>query len=271
MAFSGSDEDWEHFDALMEPLRSAHSKSTPQDTAFFPVMGNHDYSSGSQEQIRKRFPDVKDGGGGTHYAFTWGKVRMIVLDGNREHLCERIPERYPWQGRRDLQAPPRPCEIQWQDQLRWLDKELQDVDAPTSELRGAILFVHQSPYTQSPLVANDQADARDFATALLNSSRGLALISAHAHGFERYRFARDEKDARAPKYFIVSAGGGGPRPPDPRKYAPPDESSLPWPRPFNYLVLEQSPSGVDVNVRGIDKNEPKPHALASETMTLQFH
>src|SRR5204863_9150768 len=125
-------------------------------------------------------------------------VRMLVLDGNRSKLCES-----PGLGAHA-------CEAEWQAQLAWLRAELRKVDqAPADEQYGALLFVHQSPYTQSPLVAGDQADARDFAKALFDSQRGLALISAHAHGFERYAYRRDAADLRPAKVFIVSAGGGG--------------------------------------------------------------
>jgi hypothetical protein len=257
MAFDGSDDAWAHFDALMAPLRAPSAGAGPNPRLFFPVMGNHDYSAGSGTQIRRRFPDL---GGATHWSFLWGSVRMIVLDGNREQLC------HP-----DLrQGPVSGCDTEWQAQLRWLQNQLQIVDESADE-RGAILFVHQSPYTQSPWVEEDQYDARAFALALLASRRGLALISAHAHGFERYRYVRYVGDLRPPKEFVVSAGGGGPRPSERREGAEKDESELRWPRPFNYLMLEQTDSTVEVSVRGIDKNVCAVQALDREHRTFRFN
>ncbi|MEO7037184.1 MAG: metallophosphoesterase [Polyangiaceae bacterium] len=259
MAFDGSDEAWAHFDALMQPLRKPKQKSgqpTETDRLFFPVMGNHDYSRGSGAQISRRFPSFE---AATHYAFDWGKVRIIVLDGNRDRLCDP-----------NLRHGSRPgCEAEWQAQLTWLRAELANVDESSAE-RSAILFVHQSPYTQSPWVAGDQADARAFAGALLDSRRGLALISAHAHGFERYHFVRVADDPRPAKDFVVSAGAGGPRPGTRRAGAAKDDSTLPWPRPFNYLLLEQTASAVEMRVRGIDTRGPCVEELEPEHRTFRF-
>jgi hypothetical protein len=262
LAFDGGDARWAHFDALLSPLRRSHSALAPNGTAFFPVMGNHDYAPGSPAQMRRRFPGLT--ATGTHYAYDWGAVRLIILDANREQLCP--PAHLA--GRREPPAGPI-CHEAWQAELEWLRRELANVDgSPTA--RGALLFVHQSPYTRSPWVEADQRDAQDFAQLLLASTRGLALISAHAHGFERYRFTRDANDPRPAKDFIVTAGGGGPRPAKPRNGASQDESELPWPRPFNYLLLSQSASGVDVSVRGLDKSDSAVRELTSERRSLAF-
>jgi|GEM_PF-1247470 len=266
MVFSPGDDNWAYFDDLMAPLKSApvavsHSGLAPggRSRYFFPVMGNHDYM-GSRDlvtrQLNQRFPGFIEQ---THYAFDWNHVRMIVLDGNRSRLCKN-PE-----------FGAHACEAEWQAQLTWLSAELREVDrAPAGEQYGALLFVHQSPYTQSPLVAGDQADARDFANELFASERGLALISAHAHGFERYEYRRDTSDPRPAKVFVVSAGGGGPRPHWRRPGAPPDLSNLAWPRPFNYLLLRQDKTAVHVDVRGLDKGQLVVQPLPGESVTLAF-
>ncbi len=254
MAFSASAGDWRYFDGLLLPLRE---RADGVRTAFFPVLGNHDYSGSPwrvREEVGARFPGLLEA---SHYAFDWGDVRMIVLDGNRERLCAE-----PRRSER--------CRAEWQAQLDWLAGELEGNARQARRGRGALLFVHQSPYTQSPLVQGDQTDARDFARLLLASERGLALISAHAHGFERYRFVRSAADQRPPKYFIVSAGGGGPRPSERAAGAWPDESLLPWPRPFNYLLLEQDARGVRVRVRGLNQGEPQARELEQEGVVLAF-
>jgi len=266
MVFSNGDDNWHYFDQLMSPLRReplAGTGSAPASERrarwFFPVMGNHDYM-GSHEQVTRqlsqRFAGFLEH---THYAFAWHHVKMIVLDGNRRKLCAS-----PGLGAHA-------CEAEWQAQLSWLRGQLEQVDqAPAHEQYGALLFVHQSPYTQSPLVAGDQADARDFAKELFLSKRGLGLISAHAHGFERYEYRSDESDLRPAKAFIISAGGGGPRPHFRRPGAPPDLSKLAWPRPFNYLLLRQDADAVHVDVRGLEKGRQVVGPLSDESMTLAF-
>lgn len=266
MVFTPGDDNWNYFDRLMAPLRREPEPGPRGEQAseararwFFPVMGNHDYM-GNHEQVRRqlarRFAGFLEH---THYSFAWHHVKMIVLDGNRRKLCA-APGLFA-----------HACEAEWQAQLAWLRSELEQVDqAPANEQYGALLFVHQSPYTQSPLVAGDQADARDFAKELFQSQRGLALISAHAHGFERYEFRRDANDPRPAKAFVISAGGGGPRPHWRRPGAPPDLSKLPWPRPFNYLLLRQDAEGVHVDVRGLEKGEKLVGPLSGEKMTLAF-
>lgn len=259
MAFDSTPADWAHFDTLMEPLRRPHAGfvAPGEPTAFFPVLGNHDYSGWQWDaaaRVNERFSGLR---GESYYAFDWGNVRMIVLNGNRERLC-----------------PPSPrsarCAVEWQRQLDWLADALRRVDEAPAQGRAALLFVHQSPYTQSPLVANDQSDAADFARLLLNSNRGLAMFSAHAHGYERYRFVRDESDRRAPKYFVVSAGGGGPRPSERRRFAMPDEAQLPWPRPFNYVLLEQDKRGIQIKVCAVDKGALRVRELVDERALLPF-
>jgi hypothetical protein len=266
MVFSGGDDNWNYFDQLLSPLRresialsGVEPASQPPERWFFPVMGNHDYMGNHQQvtrQLSRRFGELLEH---THYSFAWQRVKMIVLDGNRRKLC---------------QAPglgAHACEAEWQAQIAWLRGQLAQVDqAPAHEQYGALLFVHQSPYTQSPLVAGDQADARDFAKELLHSKRGLALISAHAHGFERYQFRSDAADPQPAKAFIVSAGGGGPRPHFRRSGAPPDLSKLAWPRPFNYLLLRQDADAVHVDVRGLEKGQQVVVPLSDDSMTLPF-
>lgn len=266
MVFSASDDNWAYFDELLSPLRMAFATTSSDGRGttagaryFLPVMGNHDYM-GSRAHITRhlkpRFPGLLER---THYSVQWHHVRLIVLDGNRTELCES-----PGLGGHG-------CDPEWQAQLTWLRSELRAVDlAPANEQYGALLFVHQSPYTQSPLVAGDQADARDFANALFDSQRGLALISAHAHGFERYLYRRDASDPRPPRAFVVSAGGGGPRPHWRRAGAAPDLSKLPWPRPFNYLLLRQDAAAVHIDVRGLEKGQKVVETLAQEAMTLPF-
>ncbi|HET7544584.1 MAG TPA: metallophosphoesterase [Polyangiaceae bacterium] len=266
MVFSPGDDNWNYFDRLFAPLRQGPTGgagdppvSERETRYFFPVMGNHEYMGDREQaalQLSRRFDGLLEH---THYAFDWHHVRMIVLDGNRGRLCTSAA------------SSSHDCESDWQAQLSWLRSELRRVDqAPAEEQRAALLFVHQSPYTQSPWVAGDQANAREFANVLFESPRALGLISAHAHGFERYTLPGEAR-AQPPKVFIVSAGGGGPRPHFRRPWAAPDSSKLPWPRPFNYLLLRQDLDGIQIEVRGLEKGKQVVTTLAEESVTLPFH
>ena len=250
LVFEGGDPlHWLHFDSVVAPLHAI-------GTSFFPVFGNHDYQGARSDAFREitaRFPNVAKQG--TYYTFDWGAVRMIVLDGNRDQLCDSFAARINH------------CEKEWTQQRDWLQDRLHDLDTPTpGGPRAAILFVHQSPYTRSPLVAGDQKDPRDFLLAFFASTHTLAMISAHAHGYERWHVTGGLEGGQSTKPFLVSAGGGGPRPHKPRGDVPKDEADLPWPRPFNYLLLRQTEAGVDVTVRAVNKGERVVATLENETM-----
>lgn len=260
LAFCGGDEQWAHFDAWLAPLLASHP-----GLPLVPVMGNHDYYPGAALQVRRRFPDLDGSEGASRYAVRWGAVRLLVLDGNRHEVEGGAPCIRSGPARVRL-----PCNDGWQDQVTWLRRQLAEVDASSTE-RGAIAFVHQSPYTQSPWVEADQYDARELSDELLRSRRGLALISAHAHGFERYRYRRSENGAGSPKYFLVSAGGGGPRPDRPRRGAAADLSRLGWPRPLHYLILKQSAERVLVTVHALlDARDHETRELREEASSLEF-
>jgi hypothetical protein len=101
---------------------------------------------------------------------------------------------------------------------------------------------------------------RDVVPILCSDERVLALFSGHAHGYER--FVRDEEDGcgRRDRHFIVTAGGGGPRPPDLRSAAESgfrDVFSGVAPRPFNFATVSQDDRGVSVTVRGLDRGDSR--------------
>ncbi len=81
MAFSGSDEDWAHFDAWLAPLLVSRP-----GIPLVPVMGNHDYYQDAARQVQRRFPDLDGSEGASRYAVRWGAVRLLVLDGNRRNI-----------------------------------------------------------------------------------------------------------------------------------------------------------------------------------------
>ena len=211
MVFRGDDaRHWAYFDHLIQ-------RAGLEDVSLLPLLGNHDYMfapAPALRHVRRRFGRLQQR---TYYAFSWGGVRMLLFDANRRELGQSA----------------------WQRQLEWLDCELDAADRGCS--RGVLLFAHQSPFTQSPWAPNDRNLLRDVVPRFCESRRKLGFISAHAHGYERWYGVPVAGCRERGTPFIVSAGGGGPRPPQRRTGATPDDASLAeWPRPFNYLLLAQS-------------------------------
>jgi hypothetical protein len=101
------------------------------------------------------------------------------------------------------------------------------------------------------VVTGDEPDVQlAFVPAYFRSNKCLAMISGHAHTYERFR--------KYGKTFIVSGGGGGPRVGlhdgiDFHK----DLYTGSSPRPFHFLMLSRTPFGLTITVRGLKKGEKK--------------
>jgi hypothetical protein len=215
----GSFDDWRHFDDLMRPVRAG-------GLPLLALMGNHDYM-GSTDLARSnaaaRFPGLRET---TWYSRRQARLGLLLIDSNRGDL-----------GRA------------WEDQLPWYRATLDAFDADAA-IRGVFVFAHHAPYTRVP-GDGGSADARTaFVPGFLASAKTLAFITGHTHSYEHY--------VKGAKHFIVSSGGGGPRP---TSLVPPEERgldercALPAPRPFHYLLIDQNDSGVTIRVRGLGKGE----------------
>jgi len=221
-----SPEHWAYFDHLI-----ARSQLEPR--RIFALPGNHDYMLHDElRELKARFPRLARA---THDAFTWGGLRLLLLDANRVALGEPA----------------------WQRQLAWLDCELAGVARGCS--RGVVLFTHQSPFTQSPWAEDDQNLQRDVLPRFCANPRHTAFISAHAHGYERWQHVDVPGCRGSDTPFIVTAGGGGPRPPRRRRGAAHDAAQehgfSAWPRPFNYLLLKQVDALLRIEVHALEKGE----------------
>jgi len=233
LVFRGdSPEHWAYFDNLM-------FLSGLDRRPVFALPGNHDYLfKGKLRELTDRFPLLRPA---THYGVDWGDIRLLLIDANRHELGESA----------------------WQRQLAWLDGELARVACGCS--RGVLLFSHQSPFTQSPWAPDSEDLKRDVVPRFCANPRHLAYISAHAHGYERWKDMRIPGCYEAHTPFIVSAGGGGPRPPQRREGAPHDAVRIEtwpsghgfsdWPRPFNYLILTQFESLLRIEVYALEKGD----------------
>ena len=179
---------------------------------------------------------------------------MIVLDGNRRKLCAS-----PGLGAHA-------CEAEWQAQLSWLREELEQVDqAPAHEQYGALLFVHQSPYTQSPVGRGRSSRRAGFrqravpeqawASADLRTRarlRTLCCIAAIAVIRDRPRRSSFRRAAAG----LVPVGGVRGRP---RTYP----SSLGRARSTT-CCFGRMPDAVHVDVRGLEKGRQLVVPLSDE-------
>lgn len=221
----GSARHWADLDALMAPVRDA---GIPAFAAF----GNHEYWGGraGERHLFARFPHLA----GRHwYEVAYGPIRILIVDSNIDELT--------------------PAE--WDAQLRWYEATLQRLDADPLA-RAVLVLAHHPPYTNSTVTGDELHVQRHLVPPLLRSRKALALISGHVHNHERFQ--------RGGKLFIVSGGGGGPRAALAQGAArrhPDDLARGPALRPFHFLLIEPTPGGLAVEVRGIPKGGSEAAAI----------
>ncbi len=216
LVFQGDSEtDWQYFDDLMAPVRRL---AVP----VLPLMGNHDYQGDNAEAIRnvaKRFPRLRPH---RWYSMVVGHLALLWLDSNRDDLSGR-----------------------WHEQAKWYAETVRAFEEDPS-VRGIVVFTHHAPYTRRPDIDGNTDVQSAFVPAYRNSRKGIAFVSGHTHTYEHYVISG--------KHFLVSSGGGGPRPDHllPRGARDlEDTCDLPPPRPLHYFLLAQDYDGVSICVRGL--------------------
>lgn len=179
---------------------------------------------------------------------------VVLALGNHDYwgpdalACANLEPRFPWiehqtwgVSRWDEVA------IVWLDsnahideQAEWLDSTLAELDAPV------IVATHHPPYTNST-VTGDEPHVQDAFVSRLTPNVRL-FLSGHAHAYEHF-----EKEG---VHYVVSGGGGGPRVQllrgDEARHE--DLFDSPSPRPFHYLRIRQHSDGLEVIVRGFQKD-----------------
>lgn len=218
MVSDGSDlNEWHYLYNLLRPVLN-------EDIPIIPVLGNHEYWGNDSAAIYNAgqvFPVFQI----THwYIKRYGKVVFVILDSNRDDLSEKA----------------------WSNEKKWFENKLKYYDSDPS-VKGIIVCLHHPPYTNS-IVTGDNINVQEaFVQPFLNSEKSMAMITGHAHTYERFY--------KKGKMFIVSGGGGGPRVLlktglNTHK----DLVNLPQLRPFNYLLLYLKPDGIKIVARGLDKD-----------------
>ena len=218
VSWGASSERWEEFDQRSADLRR-------HDIPVLPVPGNHDYWGDDELRLYfAHFPEIR---GQRWYERRYGSVGMVFLDSNLDRLGR---------GERD-------------EQRRFYEATLNRLDAD-DEIRGILVFLHHAPVTNSSVVSDDAGVIRDFLPAFSSSKKTLAMVTGHAHGYERF-----ERDGKA---FVVTAGGGGPRGPllsEKKRRHQDDLFCGPALRNFNFVEFRPTSSGLHAYVVGLPKGE----------------
>jgi len=116
----------------------------------------------------------------TWYTRAFDKLGLVWVDSNRSELGPK-----------------------WEEQRLWFEGAIAAYDADGA-IRGVLVFCHHPPYTRSTVVSDSNDVATAFVPTFMRAAKTLALFSGHAHGYEHYVAGK--------KHFVITAGGGGPRP-----------------------------------------------------------
>jgi Icc-related predicted phosphoesterase len=173
VSWGGSAESWKEFDFNSQRLRDAH-------VPVLAVPGNHDYWG--DRELRHYFAHFEGIAGRRWYDRRYGPLAMIFLDSNADEIDPRG----------------------WTAQQQWFQEELAALETDAT-VSGVLVFLHHAPFTNSSVVGDDPNVTLTFVPAFTAKKKTMAMITGHAHGYERFE--------RQQKTFLVAAGGGGPRSP----------------------------------------------------------
>jgi hypothetical protein len=227
LVFRGSSaRQWAWFDQTFAPLRWAR-------IPILPALGNHEYVGDDEEALDHyfaRFPDLQR----QHwYRRDLGELAILVLDSNREELGAK----------------------RWAAQLRWLAGQLRSIDADP-KLRGAVVFVHHPVITNSSRHKGYPALRKGVMPLFVQARKTLALVAGHVHTYERF--------ARHGKVLLNTGGGGAPRRKLLRGKSRRHHDDLfdgPALRPFHFLMVELTPTGLRWTAHGLRAGAEKLHLM----------
>lgn len=201
-----------------------------QPIPIFPVAGNHEYwgdNAAGMRHFEARF------GANTARYRKHGRLGLIWLDSNIEEMS--------WH--------------RWKQQRRWYEAVLRHADADQT-IDGVIVFLHHPPYTNSDVTSDEEHVRRYLLPAFYRARKSLAMISGHAHGYERFEHRG--------KSFIVSGGGGGPRVEYEKRHNDVSKQRKQLDkRPHNFLRVEANRTALHIEAIGVDGAEV-------DTVTIPF-
>jgi len=220
VSMGSSDSDWSEFEDRAQSVRDGH-------IPVLAVLGNHEYMLLAKSGVRRFFDRVPDQEGKQWYEQTYGPLGMLFLNSN-------------------LDNPKDEASIA---QLAWYQTALAKMQGDPA-VRGILVFMHHAPFTNSSLVGDNAYAQQNFVPPFMAASKTLAMITGHAHGYERFE--------QGSKMFVVSAGGGGPRFPvlsgNERRHTN-EKYTLPGRRHFNFVELSFRDEGLHALVVGLPKGK----------------
>lgn len=232
LVFQGSSRrDWAGFDALTAPLREA-------GIPILPILGNHEYWLRSRVALRNFFERFPTLAGRRWHADTYGSLGLLFLDSNERELGREA----------------------WREQEAWLGETLVRLDADPA-VRGVVVFVHHPPFTNSTVTGDELHVRRAFVPPFAAARKTVAMVAGHVHSYEHF--------VRGGKTFLVAGGGGGPRAKlarGPARRHADDLFEGPELRHFHFLACSPGPSGLDVEVVGLEKGASDCAPLARFTL-----
>lgn len=144
----------------------------------------------------------------------------------------------------------------WQKQQTWFEKTISDLEQD-STIKNILVLTHHPPFTNSSVTKDETHVQKAFLKPFVNARKTKAFISGHVHAYERF--------LKNGKTFIVTGGGGGPRVRlNGRRHV--DSYQAEVPRPFHYLKMIETTSGLQVEVKGFVKGQS--HAQTIERLGL---
>ena len=257
MVFDGGNKrHWQFFDRTVLPWRETK-------LPILPVLGNHEYwgnKARARKYVEERFPEIRIN---TWYSKQNGNLGMIFLNSNHFEMSNDM----------------------WEAQTTWF-KALLETWSLKDDIKGVMLFAHHPPYTNSVVVSSDLKIRSDIVKFFCKTKKAMVMVTGHAHGYERFEnigtslscsnrthFKSSNRSEtlgnnfKQSVQFVVSGGGGGPRP-NRLKNVYNDAFAGHAPRPFNYLLVSLSNNGVQILTYGLQKGQKETYVI--DKMTLEF-
>ncbi len=167
VGFGGVLDDWRSFFAVERDLL--------RESVLYPVLGNHEVIADPQGQQFRRYFELP--GNELYYAFTWGAVRFVAIDGEVNVSGEFGPD---------------PA------QKAWLLDELGRARSDPA-IDHVVGFVHKGPFSSHPARPGNAGLKRVLPE--LQAAGLTLLVSGHDHFYER-----GVSDTGLP-YFVLGSGG----------------------------------------------------------------